>query len=76
MVRGGICFFFTVIPIEIRKRSTPLLDDTDSDTSVFFEMPTELISIVDPQFSTNPSWDIRLVPRHLAFSVYRFTAHE
>ncbi|AKU08162.1 hypothetical protein ABY42_10595 [Haloferax gibbonsii] len=73
MVFGSRCCIVTVIPIKIRKRSTPLLDNPDSNTSVFFEMPTELIPIVDPQFLTNPCWNIRLVPRHRAFSVYWVT---
>ncbi|KTG18043.1 hypothetical protein AUR66_18325 [Haloferax profundi] len=75
MVHGGICLFVTVIPIEIRKRSTPLLDNSDSDTSIFFEMPLELVTILNPQFPTNACWDIRLVSRDLAFGVCWIVTH-
>jgi len=47
----------------------------DSDTSIIFEMPAELIIVIDIKFASDPGRDVCLVSRHLAFGVDPVAAH-
>jgi hypothetical protein len=59
----------TSVAVEVGERARWLLDHVDPNAPVVFELPTELITIVDIEFPPNPGGDIRLVSGHLAFGV-------
>ena len=70
-----ICRLFTVVAVELRKRPRVLLDNLDANRPIGFEIPAELITICDPEFTSNTSGNICLVSRDRAFGVGSIVVH-
>jgi hypothetical protein len=75
VVGSHIGRLLTLVAIEFGEGTRLLLDDLHADAAVVFELPPELIAVVDVEFTPNPGGDVRLVPRHFAFGVGPVAAH-
>ena len=50
-------------------RSEPLKDDLDADRSIVLDSPAAFVAVVDVEFSTDASRNVRPISRHLALGV-------
>ncbi|AEM58758.1 hypothetical protein HAH_4083 [Haloarcula hispanica ATCC 33960] len=75
MIARYVGRLLTSVAVEVGERARLLLDNLDPYAAVVFEMPTELITIVDIELAPNPGGNICLVSRHLTFGVDSVAAH-
>jgi hypothetical protein len=72
----GLRFLITVVAVEITECTATLLDDVDAERPIVLDVPAEFVAVVDIEFSTDVSGNIRLIPGHLALRVDALTTHE
>jgi hypothetical protein len=65
----------TVVPVELIERAAALLDDVDSEGSIVLDAPAEFVTIVDIEFSTDASGNVRLISGYLALGIDALTTH-
>ena len=55
MIGRDVGIRLTLVTIEFSERACLLLDDFDANAPTVFNMPPELVSIVNTEFTPNPS---------------------
>jgi len=62
MIGRDVGIRLTLVTIEFSERACLLLDDFDANAPIVFDMPPELITVINTEFTPNSSRDVRLIP--------------
>jgi len=62
MIGRDVGIRLTLVTIEIGERACLLLDDLNANAPIIFDMPLELVTVVNTEFTPNSSRDVRLIP--------------